>query len=365
MESLSVRSRKVLAFTLIELLVVIAIIAVLIGLLLPAVQKVREAAARTKCQNQMKQIALAMHNYHDVNRKFPKGTSGGQGFSKETTFLNAILPFIEQGNIKGGSGGDNYQNWGNFGMNGYYIPGDYTSPSGQRYPDSQYNVVVYPPESSPWAPASGILVWTQDWSTYVDKISPANLDTGAGSVLVSLYLCPSDPSPDKGNVTVGGGASLATNVSREEAARGGGSATIEYALNNYVGNPLVLNMGSNARLESTFTDGTSNTVLVGERLRTCRGSVTTWGYNFFQVNRKDEYEGPLFETGFPFEAGARPNSCTPGAASSPHPNVMPVAFADGSVRGLNQNLNTATASNNQPIFRALMTPSGGEIFNLD
>ena len=134
-------------FTLIELLVVIAIIAILIALLLPAVQQAREAARRTQCKNNLKQLGIALHNYHDVHRVFPPsrlnvGFHGGPVYAtprparyKNATGWTMLLPFIEQGNLYQQYDHNQAASWA-YGDSGMYSPGEVAG-----NPDNNYAIV--------------------------------------------------------------------------------------------------------------------------------------------------------------------------------------------------------------------------------
>jgi prepilin-type processing-associated H-X9-DG protein len=195
---------------LIELLVVIAIIAILIGLLVPAVQKVREAAARAQCQNNLKQLGLAMHMYHDVNKILPpgqisKGGSGGLSPSPGWSWVTYVWPYVEQQNLV------------------------------NRLSPNLTTAVNVPAAGTPPVPSA---------ANFLDQ-APA------------IFVCPAD------------GGEL-TNTAFVATVHG--VTYTGYGKSNYVCNRKVLGPGtftdgnarSNLRLLG-ITDGTSNVILLGER----------------------------------------------------------------------------------------------------
>ncbi|MFN3190264.1 MAG: DUF1559 domain-containing protein [Aureliella sp.] len=220
------------AFTLVELLVVIAIIGVLVGLLLPAVQAARESARRMQCANNMKQLGLALHNYHDAHKTIPTTMTGvdseggacGSGFY---SWLAMILPYVEQDNL--------------------YNSIDFNMPMSDR---CNYG-------------SSG------DYLDY--DISPSHPNALAARTMIGTYLCPSDPAAylqpqDNGGQLAPGNYS--GNVGWPKLASApGGSQPIEKQ-NGFFGllNPSTPDPWHVPRIRfGDITDGLSNTAAVAER----------------------------------------------------------------------------------------------------
>jgi len=213
-------NKRIKGFTLIELLVVIAIIAILIALLLPAVQQAREAARRTQCRNNLKQIGLALHNYHDTHRVFPPGYITGT-VPSNIGWGTFLLPFIDQAPLYNAIGTQT-----NVGADG---------------------------DADPNSTLGSSTEFAYTWSTAGwDGTAAAPVD--AAETILQAFICASDP--------MGG-----VNTDLTPATIG---------KSNYPASSASLSANSKRRIRD-YTDGTSNTFMVGERLtRPADGWFTTW-----------------------------------------------------------------------------------------
>jgi prepilin-type N-terminal cleavage/methylation domain-containing protein len=347
----SFKARGPSGFTLIELLVVIAIIAILIALLVPAVQKVREAAARTQCTNNLKQIGLACHNYHDTFKFLPPDRICNDWPS----WAVLILPFMDQGPA--------YQKWD---ITRRYA--EQPPAAGSAADPRIINITAYycPSRRSPNAGLSVNYTYTTN--------SGANMTSPPGAM------------GDYASVAATTNNDGAMRISHPSGIVNGAQVDGTAAFNNAGAGAIITTFHGQTRL-ATITDGTSNTLMIGEKYirpnskwgknedrsiyesqnennirryvgRECVNNVYTRPLNYLSTDAPNPLIGdPSLQTGptDPASGLAIPlNQCFGG----PHPGVCQFVVCDGTVRSLSVNLGL-------DVLTLLGVPNDGQPVTID